>query len=60
MCIHLIVDGVEPLCIKDLEVTNCVTLFCKDYVWSVNVGLGTEETSQFRLGVESNLKRVGD
>ena len=40
---------------EDLEITNSIALPCKHNVWNVTVRLGMEETSQFRLGVESNL-----
>jgi hypothetical protein len=35
--------------------TNSIALPCKQNVWNVTVRQGMEETSEFRLGVESDL-----
>ena len=44
---------------EDLEITNSIALPCNDNVWNVTVRQGMEETSEFRLCVESDLYLCG-
>ena len=44
---------------EDLEITNSIALLCNDNVWNVTVRQGMEETSEFRLFVESDLYLCG-
>jgi hypothetical protein len=55
--LRIIISGTtaELFWFEDLEITDSIALPCKDNVWNVTVRLGMEVTSQFRLGVESDL-----
>jgi hypothetical protein len=35
-------SSLSPLWIEDLDVVQGITFLCKDYMWSVTVGLSTE------------------